>query len=74
MNNRHVSEVAALRARIEAECQALQYLSLFSSQANHEIIRLRYKNIDSYHDELKKVVGETEAIKTVVAIYNETVK
>jgi hypothetical protein len=68
------SEVARIREQIEAECQALQALSLFTASASHDIINARFKSLDGYHQELKAIVGENEATSTVVAIYNEKVK
>jgi hypothetical protein len=68
------SDVARVRANIEAECQALQNLSLFSRTASHEIINARFKSLDACHRELRTLVGENEATSTVVAIYNEIVQ
>ena len=67
------SEVAAMRARIEEECQALNNLTLFSSVASHETIRLAYKNVEAHVDELKKLVGEKKANDIACDIYCKVV-
>ena len=70
----NVSEVARIRANIEAECEALQNLALFSRVGSHDIINARFKSLDSYHQELRAIVGENEATSTIVAIYDEIVQ
>lgn len=69
-----ISEVARIRANIEAECTALQNLALFSRSGSHDIINARFKALDMYHQELRAVMPEHEATSLIVAIYNETVK
>lgn len=71
IDQRNVSEVARIRANIEAECEALQNLTLFSRIASHDIINARFKNLDACHKELRTIIGENEATSTIVAIYNE---
>jgi hypothetical protein len=68
------SEVARIRANIEAECIALNHLTLFSRTGSHDIINAKYKALDRYHQELKAVIGDREATSTVVAIYNDVVQ
>ena len=70
----NVSDVARIRASIEAECAALNNLALFSRTGSHDIINAKYKALDDYHQELSNIMGEKEAISTVVAIYNEVVQ
>jgi hypothetical protein len=70
----NTSEVARIRANIEAECEALQNLTLFSRTASHDIINARFKNLETFHEELRTIIGENEATSTVVAIYNEKVQ
>ncbi len=70
----NVSEIARIRANIEAECEALQNLALFSRVGSHEIISARFKSLDAYHQELCAILGENEATSTIVAIYNEIVQ
>ncbi len=72
--SQYVSDVARVRANIEAECTVLQHFSLFSRTASHDIISARFKNLDAYHQELRALVGDDEATSTVVAIYNEKVQ
>jgi hypothetical protein len=71
--NEHGSDVARVRANIEAECEALTNLSLFSRTASHDIINARFKALDAYYQELCAVMPDSEAIFTIVAIYNEVV-
>jgi hypothetical protein len=70
----NVSEVARIRANIEAECEALQNLALFSRVGSHDIINARFKSLDACHQELCAILGENEAISTLVAIYDEIVQ
>jgi hypothetical protein len=71
-NNR--SEIARIRANIEAECMALSHLTLFSRTGSHSIINARFKALDAHHQELRAIVGESEAVSTIVTIYNEVVQ
>ncbi len=68
------SEVARIRENIEAECVALAHLSLFSSTASHAIVSSKFKALDTFHNELKELVGEEEATRQVVAIYDKTIQ
>ncbi len=70
----HVSDVARIRANIEAECQALQHLMLFSQSASHEIIHARFQALDACHQELRAVMPEEEATSLIVAIYTDVVQ
>ncbi len=70
----YTSEIARIRANIEAECQSLYHLSLPAVSASHAIIQARFKALDTYHQELKAIVGESNATEMVVNIYNEKVK
>jgi hypothetical protein len=70
----NVSEVARIRASIEAECQALAHLSLFTNTARHDTIANRFKALDTYHNELKELVGDKEATSTLISIYNDAVQ
>lgn len=71
-NNR--SEIARIRENIEAECRALSNLTLFSCTGSHTIINARFKALDAHHQELCAIVGESEAVSTIVTIYNEVVR
>jgi hypothetical protein len=68
------SDVARIRANIEAECQALQHMALFARTASHEIINAKFQRLDACHQELRAIVGENEATSTIVAIYNDVVR
>lgn len=69
----YVSEVAKVRASIEAECVALRNATLFSRIGSHDIINARYKALDAHHQELRAVMSDNEATSLIVAIYNEIV-
>jgi hypothetical protein len=73
MMNSH-SEVAQLRIQIEAECQAIQHLMLFSSSASHCVISTKYRNLERYHDRLKPLLGECQATSLIVDTYDRIVK
>ncbi len=70
----HGSDVARVRANIEAECKALNNLTLFSRTASHDIINARFKALDACYQELRAAMPDSEAISTIVAIYNEVVR
>jgi hypothetical protein len=61
------SEVALLMRQIELEYEAAQRgLNGFASgTAKHEFINARVETIGRYHEQLKVLVGESEAIKVV---------
>jgi hypothetical protein len=69
----NVSEVARIRASIEAECIALNHLTIFSRTGSHDIIDAKYKALDAHHQEFSSIVSESEAVSTIVAIYNDVV-
>jgi nanoRNase/pAp phosphatase (c-di-AMP/oligoRNAs hydrolase) len=70
----HVSEVARTRANIQAECEALRHLMLFSQSATHEIIRARFQALDAHHQQLRAVMPEEEATSLLVGIYTDVVQ
>lgn len=70
----YMSEVARTRANIQAECEALRHLMLFSQSASHEIIRARFQALDAYHQELRAVMPEQEATSLLVAMYTDIVQ
>lgn len=70
----YISDVARIRANIEAECEALNNLSLFTRTASHEIISARFKALDEHHSKLKAIVGEDKATEMIVDIYNHEVQ
>ncbi len=68
------SDVAQLRIQIEAECQAIQHLMLFSSSASHRVISTKYRNLERYHDQLKPLLGESQATSLIVDMYDRIVR
>jgi hypothetical protein len=70
----YVSEVARTRANIQAECEALRHLMLFSQSASHEIIHARFQALDAHHQELRAEMSEQEATSLPVAIYMDVVQ
>jgi hypothetical protein len=61
------SEVALLMRQIELEYEAAQRGLNGNAYgvAKHDFINARVENIGKYHDQLKALVGESEAIKVV---------
>ena len=69
------SEVARLRAQIEAECIAMkQALQGFAITATHDIINHRYDQLGVYQDQLERFVGQKKAQDVVVEIYSRVVQ
>jgi hypothetical protein len=68
------SEIARIREQIELECQAIRNLMQFTAVASHRTINGRYRNLEQYHQQLKELVSEEEAVDILVGIYNEWVK
>ncbi|MGH2478524.1 MAG: hypothetical protein ACRDHW_02565, partial [Ktedonobacteraceae bacterium] len=65
MNNR--SEVAALRARIDLEIEAMARLRTgFAVVASHEIISHRYNRLGALCEQLGQHVGSSEAYTWLV--------
>jgi len=69
--NVSTSELARLKEQIELECQAIENMMQFSAVASHRTINRRYRNLDTYHQQLKMFVGEEQAVDIVVDIYNQ---
>ncbi len=73
--NGNMSEVALLRRHIECVCQSMnQALTGYSIVAQHHIINRKYKALDRYHEQLKTLVGEREAMTIICDTYNEQVQ
>lgn len=71
----NTSEVAALRQRIELECQALTMLrDKPATVAQHRIITHRYHSLDKHCEALEKLVGEEAATDLIFAIYSKEVQ
>jgi hypothetical protein len=65
MQNR--SEVAAIRARVDQDVQAINALMFGFAEgtARHAFINKRMECIQSYHEELEPVVGDQVAIEII---------
>ena len=64
------SEVARIRAQIEAECEGMRRgLYGFAITAQHQFIHARYERLGQLQDELAAHVGEQEATRQVVELY-----
>ena len=69
------SEVARLRAQIEAECIAMkQVFQGFAITASHDIINHRYDQLGLYQNRLERLVGQQKALDAVIEIYNRVVQ
>lgn len=66
-----VSEVAALKQRIEAECEALR-LAMYGPRvaASHEIIHHRYASLDQCAEKLIEQIGEQDGNTFVFETYS----
>ncbi len=70
----NLSEVALLRQQIERVCQSMnQALTGYSVVAQHRIINCKYRALDTYHERLKDIVGESEAIEIICDTYNKEI-
>ncbi|MDQ2902414.1 MAG: hypothetical protein ABI456_10160 [Ktedonobacteraceae bacterium] len=66
----HMSTVAQLRHQIEAEYIAAQRgLEGLAAVARHEYITKRMENMDCYHRQLVRLVGEERAIQMVAQVF-----
>ncbi len=68
------SEVAQLRMQIEAEHQACiaALIGINSGTAQHEFIQARLQRMDTYHAQLKEIVGEDEATGILCEVFDAT--
>jgi hypothetical protein len=68
------SEVARIRAQIEAECEGFKRgLQGYAITAKHQFIHARYERLGQLQDDLARHVGEHEAMQQVVALYIKVV-
>lgn len=68
------SEVARIRAAIEAECEGMRRgLSGYAITAQHRFINARYDRLGELQDKLAAHVGEHEATRQVVDLYIKAV-
>lgn len=68
-----MSEVAKLRQRIAAECDASWWAlhGLASGTAQHEFIRARFNTMERCCSRLTELVGEEHATTILCEIYNQ---
>ncbi|MEO9028243.1 MAG: hypothetical protein ABI413_05455 [Ktedonobacteraceae bacterium] len=68
-----MSDVARLRQQIADECEAGWWAlhGLAAGIAQHEFITTRFKNMETHHLALTKIVGEEQATEVLCQIYNE---
>lgn len=66
-----MSDIARLRAQIEAETLAMQQaLNGYASTARHDIINARYRAMNDYHQQLIDAVGADKAGAILFAAYS----
>lgn len=67
------SEVARLREQVELEYEAMMrgLHGFAEGSAIHEFISARMARVESYHGELAKKVGESEATEIICDLYNK---
>ncbi len=70
MTQHNQSEVARLKAQIEAEIQAAQWALYGTSlgAAQHQFITCRMERMGILHEELKELVGEEEGVRLLVQV------
>ncbi|QBD81681.1 hypothetical protein EPA93_39215 [Ktedonosporobacter rubrisoli] len=69
------SEMTRLMQQIEHECEAMkQALTGYAVTSRHDIIAHRHRQLDRYHRQLKKIVGEQQATAIAVDIYYRKIK
>lgn len=63
----HQSEIARLRRQLDLEAEAAWNAlhGLATGAAKHLFINTRMERLGAYHQQLKELVGEEEAIKAV---------
>lgn len=63
----HQSEIAHLRRQLDLEAEAAWNAlhGLAVGMAKHQFINARMERLGTYHQQLKELVGEEEAIKAV---------
>jgi hypothetical protein len=74
MTRYNQSEVARLKAQIEAEVQAAQW-ALYGTAlgaAKHQFITSRMERMGILHEELKELVGEEEGIRLLIQVMEST--
>jgi hypothetical protein len=74
MTHYNQSEVARLKAQIEAEVQAAQraLYGVALGAAKHQFITNRMERMGILHEELKELVGEEEGIRLLIQVMEST--
>ena len=74
MTQYNQSEVARLKAQIEAEVQAAQWAlcGVALGAAKHQFITSRMERMGTLHEELKELVGEEEGIRLLIQVMEST--
>lgn len=69
----HQSEIVILRQHIMEEYEAIKQglNGLAWGTSKHDIIDLRMKRVDHYHEQLAHHVGEQEATSAIYDLYNQ---
>lgn len=70
MTQHNQSDVARVKAQIEAEIQAAQWALSGASlgTAQHQFITRRMERMGILHEELKELVGEEEGVRLLVQV------
>jgi hypothetical protein len=70
MTQYNQSEVARLKAQIEAEIQAAQWALYGASlgSAQHQFITCRMERMGMLHEELQELVGEEEGVRLLIQV------
>ena len=74
MTQYNQSEVARLRAQIEAEVQAAQWALCGAAlgTTKHQFITSRMERMGTLHEELKELVGEEEGMRLLIQVMEST--
>lgn len=74
MTQYNQSEVARLKAQMEAEVQAAQWAlyGVALGAAKHQFITSRMERMGILHEELKELVGEEEGIRLLIQVMEST--
>jgi len=74
MTQYNQSEVARLKAQIEAEVQAAQWAlyGVALGAAQHQFITRRMERMGILHEELTELVGEEEGVRLLVQVMENT--
>lgn len=60
-----MSEIAAIRARIDQEIAAMRQAQAYASVATHDVITHRYEHLTNCFERLAAEIGTTAAIEEI---------